>query len=250
MARPHSRRYVGKDDYQIYEAQDSHSRQFFHSPLPLPLPKGIEQPICIDFLQSNDDSEWRIEFVKSCDFSLTSNNNGVIAQPALSNNLAVDTLTTYDYSTGMVMSTTTPTSYNAGCSLTDQGTVCPQVSFSTSLIADFFWYLEGGTKPLALSCTVIISPILKTRRHLTEGAIEQTFTTTFELEPKETDKTWMWIAIGAAASLLLCCSLFAFAFCRRRRENDDDKKQQDIEAGEKVVSVNTGSDVSGSDQGN
>ena len=60
----------------------------------------------------------------------------------------------------------------------------------------------------------------------------------------------MWIAIGAAASLLLCCSLFAFAFCRRRRENDDDKKQQDIEAGEKVVSVNTGSDVSGSDQGN
>ena len=110
-------------------------------------------------------------------------------------------------------------------------------------------YLKNSQKDLQLSCTVIIAPILG-RRRLAEGAMEETLTATFELQPEESGKSWMWIAIGGLVSLLLCCLLFGLAFCRRRKETDDDQKQQDIEAGEKAASVCTGSVASGSDHGN
>lgn len=168
-----------------------------------------------------------------------------ISQTAIANNLPSE-FSTYDYATGVVMSTTLNSNlYNNGCS-GDQATQCPEVAFSTSLIADFFLYLKNSQKDLQLSCTVIVAPILG-RRRLAEGEIEQTVTTTFDLEAEESSNGWIWIALGALTSLLLCCLIYGLAFCRRRRETDEDKKEQDMEAGEKAASVGTGSVTSGGD---
>lgn len=209
--------------------------------------QGIEQAICIDFQNAADNSEWRIESVDSCIFNLSAD-QATISQTAIASNLPSE-FTTYNYATGVVMSTTSNSNVYSiiGCS-GNQATQCPKVAFSTSLIADFFLYLKNGQKDLQLSCTVIVAPILG-RRRLAEGAMEETLTATFALEPEESGKNWMWIAIGASSSLLLCCLIIGLAFCRRRKENDDDQKQQDIEAGEKAASVGTGSVASGSDKG-